>query len=94
MSGAVSSEAEIWWTKEWGGENPAIARSINLAAKPLVVSDISEVSLGNVRSLGHLLESKVRLQLFNLNPQVPSEMQLVDKSTIPRIPKDFSEVFV
>jgi hypothetical protein len=93
LSGAVSSEAEIWWTKEWGGENPAIARSINLAAKPLVVSDISEVSLGNVRSLGHLLESKVRL-LFNLNPQVPSEMQLVDKSTITKIYQDFSEVFV
>lgn len=94
LSGAVSSEAEIWWTKEWGAENTVIARSINLAAKPLVVSDISEVSLGNVLSISHLLESKVRLQLFNLNPQIPSQIELLDKSRLTGIFDDFSDVFV
>lgn len=79
--------------QEWGRENPAIARSINLAAKPLVVSVLSEVTLGNVRSMSHLLESKVRLQLF-LNPQLQSEIILVYKSTISQINNHFSEVFV
>jgi uncharacterized membrane protein len=45
LSNALSSQAETWWTKEWGGENPAIARRIDRAPQPLVVSDISEVSL-------------------------------------------------
>lgn len=94
LSGAVSSEAEIWWTKEWGRENPEIAVRINVAEKPLVISDLSEVSLGNVLSMSHLLESKVRLQLFNLNPQAPSETQSVDLSTIPKISRDFSDVFI
>lgn len=29
LSNAVSSQAETWWAKEWGGENPAIARRID-----------------------------------------------------------------
>lgn len=45
-------------------------RCINLAEKPLVVSDISELTPVNVRSMSHLLESKVRLQLLFLNPKV------------------------
>jgi uncharacterized membrane protein len=53
VSNAVSSQAETWWN--WAFENPAIARRIDRAPKPLVVSDISEVTLGNILSMSHLL---------------------------------------
>ncbi|MEG4573034.1 hypothetical protein QUA56_10110 [Microcoleus sp. N3A4] len=71
-------------------ENPEIARRIDRAAKPLVVSDISEVSLGNILSTSHLLEPKVRLQLVLLYPEARSQA----KPTIPNIPSGFSDVFV
>lgn len=48
LSNAVRSQAETWWAKEWGGENPAIARRILPVPRPVVVSDISEVSLGKI----------------------------------------------
>ena len=94
LSNAVSSQAETWWTKEWGRENPAIARRIDRAPKPLVVSDISEVSLGNILSMSHLLEPKVRLQLVLLDPEARSRVQLFDRPTLPKIPSGFSDVFV
>jgi uncharacterized membrane protein len=94
LSNAVSSQAETWWTKEWGRENPAIARRIDRAPKPLVVSDISDVTLGNILSMSHLLEPKVRLQLVLLDPKARSQAQLFDRPTIPKIPSGFSDVFV
>ena len=94
VSNAVSSQAETWWTKEWGRENPEIARRIDRAPKPLLVSDISEVSLGNILSMSHLLEPKVRLQLVLLDPEARRRAQLFDRPTIPNIPSGFSDVFV
>jgi len=94
LSNAVSSQAETWWTKEWGRQNPAIARRIDRAPKPLVVSDISEVTLGNILSMSHLLEPKVRLQLVLLDPKARSQAQLFDRPTIPKIASGFSDVFV
>lgn len=79
LSNTVSSQAETWWTKEWGGENPAIARRIDRVPQPLVVSDISEVSLGNILSMSHLLEPKVRLQFVLLDPEARSLVQLFDR---------------
>jgi uncharacterized membrane protein len=75
-------------------ENPAMARTINQSVKPLVISDISEVTLGNILSMGHLLEPKVHLQLLLLDPTVRSQAQLVASPTIPNIPSGFNDVFV
>jgi len=94
LSNTVSSQAETWWIKEWGGENPAIARRIDRTPQPLVVSDSSEVSLGNILSMSHLLEPKVRLQLVLLDPEARSRVQLFDRPTLPKIPSGFSDVFV
>ncbi|MEG3862631.1 glycosyltransferase family 39 protein [Microcoleus sp. herbarium12] len=94
LSDAVSSQAESWWTKEWGRENPAIARQIDRTTKPLVVSEISEVSLGNILSMSHLLAPKVMLQLVLLDSLARSQAQLLDTPTIPKIPSGFSDVFV
>ncbi|MEG4800309.1 glycosyltransferase family 39 protein [Microcoleus sp. ARI1-B5] len=94
LSNAVSSQAETWWTKELGRDNPAIVRWIDRAPRPLVVSDISEVNLGNILSMSHLLEPNVMLQLVLLNPQCRRQAQLLDTPTIPKIPSGFSDVFV
>lgn len=94
LSNAVSSQAETWWTKELGRENPAISRRIDRVPKPLVVSDISEVTLGNILSMSHLLEPKVMWQLVLLDPQGRSQAKLLDPPTIPKIPNGFSDVFV
>ena len=94
LSNTVSSPAETRWTKEWGGENPAISRRIDRAPQPLVVCDISEVSLGNILSMSPLLEPKVRLQFGLLDPEVRSWVQLFDRPTITKIPSGFSDVFV
>ncbi|MEG4330197.1 hypothetical protein [Microcoleus sp. herbarium5] len=83
LSNAVSSQAETWWTKEWGRENPEIARRIDRAPKPLLVSDISEVSLGNILSMSHLLEPKVRLQLVLLDPEARRRAQLFGRQLYP-----------
>lgn len=94
LSNAVSSQAETWWTKEWGRENLAIARRIDRAPRPLVVSYLSELCLGNILSMCHLLEPKVMLQLVLLDPIARSQAQLLDTPTIPKIPSGFSDVFV
>ncbi|NEO21929.1 MULTISPECIES: glycosyltransferase family 39 protein [unclassified Moorena] len=81
ISCAISSQAEIWWNKQVGGNNPTIARIINKAERPLVVSNVSSVNPGDVISLSYLL-----------NPQV--KLQLVIPPTIPDIPQGFSDVFL
>ncbi|WP_293216192.1 MULTISPECIES: glycosyltransferase family 39 protein [unclassified Microcoleus] len=94
LSNIVSSQAETWWTKELGRENPVIARRIDRAPKPLVVSDISEVTLGNILSMSHLLEPKVMWQLVLLDQEGRRQAQLLDPPAIPKIPSGFSDVFV
>ena len=54
-----------------GGKIPQLLAG-SIAPKPLVVSDISEVSLGNILSMSHLLQPKIRLQLV-----------LIDKGSAP-----------
>ncbi|MBD2042062.1 glycosyltransferase family 39 protein [Microcoleus sp. FACHB-672] len=81
LSCAISSQSDTWWNKEWGSQNPQIARTINRSLKPLVISNLSDASIGNVFSLSYLLESK-------------AQFQLVVKSNIPEISQGFSDIFI
>ena len=77
------------------GKSRNCTRPIDRTWQPLVVSDISEVSLGNILSMSHLLAPKVRLQLVLLDKgSAPGRAKLFDKPTIPKIPSGFSDVFV
>lgn len=78
LSCAISSQADTWWTKVGNYSTPPIARVINKATQPLVISDTIST---NVLSLSHLLHPKVRLQL-------------VVKPNIPTIPDGFSDLFL
>lgn len=70
FSCAISSQAETWWNKG-SHDNPQVARIINQAANPLVISTNNALNPGDLLSLSHLLAPKVRLQLF-LEPRIPT----------------------
>ncbi|MFE1748397.1 glycosyltransferase family 39 protein [Coleofasciculus sp. H7-2] len=67
LSCATSSQAEGWWNKFHNSQNAQIARMINQADSPLVISDSSH---GDILSLSHLLDNKVRFQLV-IEPKIP-----------------------
>lgn len=80
LSCAISSQAEMWWNKGSAEEPyiPQMARIINQSTHPLLVSYGSP---GNIRSLSHLL-----------NPTV--QLQLMVEPNIPKIAHGFSDVFL
>jgi uncharacterized membrane protein len=80
LSCAVSSQAETWWNKS-SHANPQIARIINKANNPLLISSNYSLNIGDLMSLVHLLDQKV-------------QMQLVIEPSLPNIPNSFSEVFL
>ncbi|HEY9598810.1 MAG TPA: glycosyltransferase family 39 protein [Cyanophyceae cyanobacterium] len=81
ISCSISSQADTWWNKVVSYYNPKIASIINQSPQPLIISDPSDVSIGNVISLSYLLKPKARFQL------------VVDPN-IPEIPDRFSDVFL
>ncbi|MBZ8182242.1 glycosyltransferase family 39 protein [Oscillatoria salina] len=64
ISCGISSQADTWWNKISSYHNAEIAQIINQSSRPLLVSDAFDINLGNIISLTHLLENKVRLQLM------------------------------
>lgn len=70
LSGAIASQAESGWSKNIAVTKyyPRIARIINEAEAPLVISDGSEL---NLLSLSYLLEPRVRLHLLE-TPNLPT----------------------
>lgn len=79
VSCAVSSQAETWWNKS-SHANPQIARIINKANDPLLISSNYSLNIGDLMSLLHLLDHKV-------------QMQLVIEPSMPNIPDSYSNVF-
>ncbi|WP_210404402.1 glycosyltransferase family 39 protein [Chroococcidiopsis sp. TS-821] len=63
VSCVASSQAVAWWNKYDSYDNPQIARIINQAHRPLVISDPG-VSFGYVLSLSYMLNPDVRLHLL------------------------------
>jgi uncharacterized membrane protein len=75
------SRAETWWNKYVGGQNIAMAQSINDAANPMVISDAPGTNFTKVVALARLLKPTARLRLV-VPPKVPT------------LPSYVSEVFV
>ncbi|NJM49092.1 MAG: hypothetical protein HC860_25415 [Alkalinema sp. RU_4_3] len=60
--------SEVWWNKQFSNCNPAIARFVNQAEKPLIISDgtgqvFFDHALSNVISLSRLVKPNVAFQL-------------------------------
>ncbi|MEH2064543.1 MAG: glycosyltransferase family 39 protein [Nostoc sp.] len=81
VSYGVNSQAETWWSKVVSYGNPQVAKIINQAAHPLLISDDSGINYGNVFSLSYLLQPKV-------------QFQLVKDHSIPNIPDEFTDIFL
>ena len=81
VSYGVSSQAETWWSKVISSGNPQVAKIINQATHPLLISNDSGINYGNVFSLSYLVQPKV-------------QFQLVKDRSIPNIPDEFTEIFL
>jgi uncharacterized membrane protein len=75
------SQVESWWTKVVDPDNAYIARIINQAERPLVISADSDTNPASVISLSYLVEPWIRFQLVT-DPNVPD------------IPLDFGRIFL
>ena len=75
VSCALSFHAETWWNK--GGTTPQLARIINQAARPLLISAFDTGSLVNVSSLSSLLAQRVRIRVVTDS----NELQIPDDGT-------------
>lgn len=78
FSCAVMSQTELWWSKDHANLERQLARTINQADRPLVISDGFFV---RVLSLGHSLNQNV-------------QVQMLPESQLTKIPSGFSEVFL
>lgn len=79
----ISSQADTWWNKVVGYDNPQAARIINQAPQPLVISNPSDTNTGQLISLSYLLNENVKFQLIG-QPNI----------YIPPIPTGFSDIFL
>lgn len=78
LSCAINSPSQTSWHKTVGNDNPQEAIIINQASSPVLISD---APLAELFSISYLLDPKVKLQL-------------VSKSTLPKIPERFSNLFL
>ncbi|MEH2169848.1 MAG: glycosyltransferase family 39 protein [Nostoc sp.] len=81
VSYGVSSQAETWWSKVISSGNPQVAKIINQATHPLLISNDSGINYGNVFSLSYLVQPKV-------------QFQLVKDRSIPNIIDGFTDIFL
>ncbi|MBE9030199.1 glycosyltransferase family 39 protein [filamentous cyanobacterium LEGE 11480] len=75
LSCASNVNAEAWWHKQFSNCNPAIARRVNQATRPLIISDGSggvffDHALSNLLSLAHYVSPQTQFQIA-IAPQVP-----------------------
>ncbi len=89
LSCAVISQSEGWWSKTVG-EIREVARITNEAKSPLLIGN---PTVGDILSLSHLLDSKVK---FLIKPEcaICRSDSKTENQTIPKIPEGFSDVLL
>ncbi|NEP58399.1 MAG: hypothetical protein F6K31_15505 [Symploca sp. SIO2G7] len=81
ISCAISSQAQVWWHKVVGADNPQIAKIINQASEPLIISNVDNTNPANIIALSYLLKPQVKFQLV-IDPNLP------------QIPAKFNNIFL
>ncbi|MDF5721627.1 MAG: glycosyltransferase family 39 protein, partial [Rhizonema sp. PD37] len=64
VSYGVISQAHTWWSNIVSYGNPQVAKIINQASRPLLISNAFGANYGNIFSLSYLLQPKVRFLLL------------------------------
>jgi uncharacterized membrane protein len=93
LSCVIYTQSETWRNKYLSYYDPQIARIINHAAYPLLISD---ARVADILPLSYLLDSKVRLRI---KPQcytscLTARFATVKSSPLIKIPRGFSNIFV
>ncbi|BAZ48181.1 hypothetical protein NIES4103_07870 [Nostoc sp. NIES-4103] len=81
VSCRVNYQAETWWSKRVSYGNAEVAKIINQAESPLIISNSVGINYGNLFSLSYLVLPKVRFLL-------------VQNQNIPNIPNGFSDIYL
>lgn len=79
LSCGVISQSEAWWNKYSSYDYPQVAKVINQAPSPLIISDREKI--GRLISLSYLLDNKV-------------SVMVIEPSSLPNIPAGFQPIFV
>ena len=95
LSCGIISQTDTWWNKLLSNNNPKIAEIINQTERPLVISD---AALGDLLSMSHYLDPKVRLLVRPYGCpgcQIdPEYRKLQPIPYLPHIPSGYSDVFL
>ncbi|MBH8565085.1 glycosyltransferase family 39 protein [Nostoc sp. CENA67] len=81
VSCRVNYQAETWWSKRVSYSNAQVAKIINQAESPLLISNSVGINYGNVFSLSYRVLPKVRFLLLQ-------------DQKIPNIPNGFSDIYL
>ncbi|MDF5715496.1 MAG: hypothetical protein PUP93_16835, partial [Rhizonema sp. NSF051] len=81
VSYGVISQAQTWWSNIVSYGNPQVAKIINQASRPLLISNAFGINYGNIFSLSYLLQPKVRFLLLRTDQ-------------INKIPQGYNNIFI
>jgi uncharacterized membrane protein len=87
VSCAISSQSDTAWNKVVSYNNHQVARLVNQANNPLLISNSFGINFGNTFALSYLLESKVRL--LPVDGWIPPDLM-----EIPKAAQNFVTVFI
>lgn len=96
ISNFISSNAETWWNKAPSYHNAAMAKIINRAENPLVITQDFEINRGNIISLSHKLKPNIKLQLLASNIPIMPYKNFTDVyifNPSPELIKDIEKVY-
>lgn len=91
LSNVISTQADFWWNKEFNQYHPEVARTINQANRPLLISD---TLTGDLLSLSYLLNANVRLLIEPNCYTCHLNTQLWDELYLPEVPEGYRNVFL
>lgn len=90
VSCVLITQSDRWWSKMISNNNREVAQMVNGADRPLIISDASS---GDLFSLSHYLDPKVKLlvrpQCYTCN----INRDLLEKPFLPPIPAGYSDIF-
>lgn len=96
ISNFISSNAETWWNKIPSYHNAAIAKIINQAENPLLITKNFDINPGNIISLGHKLKLNIKLQLLGSDTIIIPYKNFTDIyifNPSPELIKDIEKVY-
>ncbi|HEY9635886.1 MAG TPA: glycosyltransferase family 39 protein [Coleofasciculaceae cyanobacterium] len=91
ISCAISSQAEVWWNKDYNGANLPVARLVNQSPRPLLIGD---GQMADILSLGYHLNPQMQLLLKPRCYTCNIKYQSVDKPYLSKIPDSSSDAFL